>query len=722
MDKQKNGAASGHSAEKETEKAKRMLERRSIGLDEFKAAFGSEHRKVLRNLALDKFAGVSRRQVVKADGENCFFATGELKKVAPNKFILENAQTTANPGLEGLPEQISCNGKMSKGVMDGDQVVIFATKAPYGFEFAPCACLKRVRHECVMRVKQSHDGLRAVMDNRAESWEFPLPAGQALKAGDLYVGRFADRDLLGPYSKHAVVEMIGHEADKGIESKLQEYAHPSLCRWEQWAKGRPAEFELQDTSEREDRSDWKYVTIDGTSTRDFDDAIACAKIPGGWHLSVAIADVDAYVKKGSELDAMAKQQMTTVYLPHKTLPMFPEGLSNGECSLMEGQRRMALCADMEIGNDGEILSCSFKRAVIKSAKRLTYEQAQLIFDKDAQALVGLDAKTAASLADMSACAKALREQGQRNGRFDIGDAELGWKLGADGKIEKLYNTERLWSHKVVEESMLAANKSAAKALRASNLGGFFRNHVGLSAIDQEEFFQTAVDLGLAKEGQDLGRMDMMDVIDRAKRANVFGKMRSELLSRMAPAQYSEENEGHFSLASDEYCHFTSPIRRYPDLVTHRLIKASLDGAADVYKKADLDLKAERANEMSSLSARMENDARKLLLADFAARNKSRAEEVVVDVPQPNGFWANAKFDESYLPCFLPGKSLKLMGFELDRETQTWKCPNGAQVEEGMRFKIKGLDCDMASRKVNYEIDPVPLDSKPEEKAKAGPGI
>lgn len=331
------------------------------------------------------------------------------------------------------------------------------------------------------------------------------------------------------------------------------------------------------------RTDLRYlplVTIDGADARDFDDAIALEAQPGGyWRLWVAIADVSHYVASGSALDAAAWQRGTSVYFPGSCLPMLPEALSNGICSLMPQQDRLALVLQLDCDGQGGLRQTRVHNALICSRARLTYEAVQHCLDNaTSDGAAGLDETVAAMLPQLAVFCDQLRQRRLQRGALDFDLPEADIRLDDNGRVRFVGRRPRLLAHRLVEECMLLANEAVAALLTDDeNTGALYRVHEAPDAqalIDFQQFI-ALYNLGFNLDPLRPDGRELAEVLRQAAATPQAFSIHRLLLRSMRQASYSADNVGHFGLASACYGHFTSPIRRYPDLVQHRLLKRHL---------------------------------------------------------------------------------------------------------------------------------------------------
>ncbi|HEX7038003.1 MAG TPA: ribonuclease R [Pseudomonadales bacterium] len=320
--------------------------------------------------------------------------------------------------------------------------------------------------------------------------------------------------------------------------------------------------------------DVPLVTIDGESARDFDDAVYAERVRGGWRLVVAIADVAHYVTPGSALDATAWERGNSVYLPDRVVPMLPEALSNGLCSLRPHEPRLALVCDMRVTTRGNVSRFEFYEALIRSWQRLTYTRVQEFLDAG---VLDVEPEVLASLRELKRVYDALRRAREARGALDFDTHEAVLELDSEGHVAAIHPVARQDAHRLIEEAMISANVCAARFLESRHRKALYRVHEPPDAEKTEQLRQA-----LAFAGVRLGRGELtpkqvhealLELGDRPDRW-IFEML---ALRSMPQATYSPDNVGHYGLALERYMHFTSPIRRYADLVVHRAIKAALGG-------------------------------------------------------------------------------------------------------------------------------------------------
>jgi len=423
------------------------------------------------------------------------------------------------------------------------------------------------------------DGGRIVpTDKRNKSELLVLPANTAgAEPGELVLADVLPATRLG-LAQARIVERIGHTAEPRAVSLIAIHANGLPTVFPHAAEVEAKRAKVPPPTGRVDLRGVPLVTIDGTDARDFDDAVWAEPDPdpaneGGWHLLVAIADVAYYVRPGSALDRAAFERGNSCYLPDRVVPMLPEALSNDLCSLRPNEERGCLAVHLWIGRDGALIRHRFERALMRSAARLTYEQVQAARDgrPDEETAPLLDTV----IAPLYAAFERLWEARQRRGTLDLDLPERRVLLDDEGKVKAIVPRERLDSHKLIEEFMICANVAAAESLEAKGVPCMYRVH-DQPADDKLEAlreFLEGIGYNLAK-GQVLKPDHFTRILKKAEGTPESQLVSEVILRSQAQAVYAPENLGHFGLALRRYAHFTSPIRRYADLIVHRaLIRA-----------------------------------------------------------------------------------------------------------------------------------------------------
>lgn len=490
---------------------------------------------------------------------------------------------------DGGPDLFLPEKEMAK-VLHGDQVIArrIGTDRRGRPEGKIVEVVMRANHKLVGRVHEEHGVFFVVAEDKRISHDILLaPPEKGKKGPKPKAGQVVMVEILEQPSKHTqpigrIVEVLGHYGDPGmeIEIALRKYDLPFEFPKEALAQARklPDAVRKSDWKGRQDLTALPLVTIDGETARDFDDAVYCERAGKGFRLVVAIADVSHYVPHGSPLDLEARRRGTSVYFPRRVIPMLPEKLSNGLCSLNPEVERLAMVCDMTLSATGDIRRYEFYPAVIRSHARLTYtEVAAALYEKDAAARKRL-APLLPHLENLDALYRVLAKARKKRGAIDFETVETLMLFDEAGKIARIVPYERNDAHRLIEECMLAANVCASEFLERHEHPALYRIHEGPSVEKLEKLRDFLKTFGLSLGGGDAPQAkDYAQLLEKIQDRPDKQLLQTVMLRSLAQAIYSPDNVGHFGLAYESYTHFTSPIRRYPDLLIHRAIKSVLAG-------------------------------------------------------------------------------------------------------------------------------------------------
>ncbi len=379
-----------------------------------------------------------------------------------------------------------------------------------------------------------------------------------------------------------IIQVLGDPEDLEVQTKMviSKYSLPDIFENNSLQQANSLPEKVKPDKARTDLRKIVHFTIDGDDARDFDDAVAIAMTPKGYRLYVSIADVSHYVEPNSPLDNEACRRGTSVYFPTMVVPMLPERLSNNLCSLVPNQDRYAFTVVLDFDNLGKPTSKEFFKSIIKSHYRLTYIQVKdILAGKDAQLKkkYGALEKPLHFMADLS---KKLEHNRLTRGSIGFSLPEANLTIDDQGQIQEITRTKRYLSHKIIEEFMLAANEAVAETLAEQNIEVLYRIHEVPDPVKVADFTTFAKTLGLKlPDGQGTPQWfgNILDLVAETPKEYIVNNL---LLRTMKRARYSPENTGHFGLAATHYTHFTSPIRRYPDLLVHRKLAELLEQRSD----------------------------------------------------------------------------------------------------------------------------------------------
>ncbi|MBM3355415.1 MAG: ribonuclease R, partial [Betaproteobacteria bacterium] len=435
--------------------------------------------------------------------------------------------------------------------------------------------LERSNRRIVGRLHAEHGLLYLAPEDKRFAQHIVVPQAEASKAK---AGQVVTVELVAQPTKRVqpvgrVAEVLGAWDDPGMEVEiaLRKFDLPHAFSSKSLAALRavPDEVGESDLKGRRDLRALHFVTIDGETARDFDDAVCAVREGHGHRLWVAIADVSHYVRDGEALDRDARERSTSVYFPRRVIPMLPEKLSNGICSLNPQADRLAMVCEIAITPRGTIARYQFYAAVFRSHARLTYDE---VWKRLASG------KTPQHLRQLHEVFRVLLAARARRGAIDFESVETKMEFGPDGQIRRIVAVPRNEAHRLIEECMLAANVCAGDFLSRRGHPALYRVHANPAEEKVKSLREFLAELGLVLGGGDKPRPgDYAELLDKMKGRPDFALLQTILLRSLKQAVYSPKNLGHFGLAFDAYVHFTSPIRRYPDLLVHRAIKACLAG-------------------------------------------------------------------------------------------------------------------------------------------------
>ncbi|OED37343.1 ribonuclease R [Chromatiales bacterium (ex Bugula neritina AB1)] len=475
-------------------------------------------------------------------------------------------------------DDIYLGARQMRTVMDGDRIVVHITGSDRRgrLEGAVVEVLERANKTLVGRLEISQGVAVLHPDNKRISREIIISGAGEAEDGQIVLVEIIEQPTYRRPPIATVVEVLGEQMAPGMEIDIAIRSRDIPQEWPQQVLAERTFFgtsvDPDAVAARRDLRSTPLLTIDGEDARDFDDAVFAEPKPYGWRLLVAIADVSHYVSPGSALDDEALNRGTSVYFPQRVIPMLPEVLSNGLCSLNPEVDRLCMVCDMGISHEGEIKRARFYPATMRSHARLTYTQVHAFLQGDSAAADTVGA-LGGSLHDLHDMYTAMREARAGRGAIEFESTETRIVFDDQAKIKQLLPVERNEAHMLIEECMIAANISAARFIGKRKIPGLYRIHEGPGAdklIDVRKFLAQR---SLTLAGGDNPRASdyAQTLKDAAGRADLL-VIQTVLLRSMNQAVYTTRNSGHFGLALQEYAHFTSPIRRYPDLMVHRAIK------------------------------------------------------------------------------------------------------------------------------------------------------
>ena len=564
----------------------------------------------------------------------------------------------------------------------------------------------------VGRLYEEHGIQFVVAENRRISQDILVAPGGA---GGAQTGQVVVLEILQQPSKHAqpigrIVQVLGNYADPGMEIEIalrkHDLPHEFPKDVERQAKAYAPEVQPQDYAGRESVQHLPLVTIDGETARDFDDAVYCEPNGKGYRLVVAIADVSSYVKPGDAMDKEALDRGNSVYFPRRVIPMLPEELSNGLCSLNPNVERLCMVCDMQVSAEGEIGDYRFYPSVMHSQARLTYTQVADMLDNPKGENAQRYAAVLPHIRNLHQLFKVLLQAREKRGAIDFETVETQMIFNDQGKIEKIVPVVRNDAHKLIEECMLAANVCAAGFLEKHKHPVLYRIHEGPTPEKLEAVREFLKEFGLQLGGGDDPQAgDYSKLLKQIKGRPDAGLLQTVMLRSLRQAMYEPENVGHFGLGYEAYAHFTSPIRRYPDLLVHRAIKAVLEGKQykPQQKWAELGLHC-------SMTERRADDATRDVeawLKCFYMRDHLGS---VFDgtISSVTGFGLFVSLDDLYVEGLVHVSELGADYFHFDAAKHMMLGERtGKRYRLGDRVKVKVVRVDMESTKIDFVLEGEP---------------
>ncbi|MBK1718024.1 ribonuclease R [Thiocystis violacea] len=613
--------------------------------------------------------------------------------------------------------------KEMRALFHGDRVVVRVSGLDRRgrLEGAVVEILERNTRTVVGRLYKE-SGVGFVMpDNKRLTHDIIIPSDRIAGAeqGQIVVAEITDQPTKRTQPIGRIAEVLGSHMGPGMETDIAIRTHDLPVAWpaevEEEIAGLRAEVPEEAKVGRFDLRALPLVTIDGADARDFDDAVYCERKPKGWKLLVSIADVSSYVRPGTALDREAQSRGNSVYFPDRVIPMLPEILSNGLCSLNPHVDRLCMTAELYINQEGKVTRTRFFEAVMRSQARLTYDQvAAMVVDGDGD-LCAEFAEVLPHLHELYQLFQVLHAARAERGAIDFDTTETKFEFNDLGRIQAVVPLVRNDAHKLIEECMLAANVAAARHFQRKRIPAVYRIHETPSEeklTDLREFLgQLALKLpgGPKPTAADYAEL-LRQVKDRPDRRLI----QAVLLRSMQQAMYSSDNAGHFGLAFDAYTHFTSPIRRYPDLMVHRIIKHLLAGgtSADLdYSKIDLQQMAEQCSGTERRADEATRDAEDWLKCEFM--QDKLGEKFEGTITSVNSFGIFVELDEIYVDGLVHITALDNDFYHFDPIGHRLHGERtGTVYRLGDRLKIQVAAVNLDDRKIDFVLA--------EPAAKSGP--
>ena len=593
--------------------------------------------------------------------------------------------------------------------------------------------LERANARIVGRLFVEQGVMFIMAEDKRISQDFLVPPDGAKGArhGQVVVAEIIQQPTPNAEPIARVSEILGNYADPGMEIEIALRKHDLPTEFSGESEKQAAKYGskvlAKDLKGRKDLRDLPFVTIDGETAKDFDDAVCCIpltpdpspkgegrkELPSpsgrragdegkgrGWRLWVAIADVSHYVKPGDALDTDSRDRGNSVYFPRRVIPMLPEALSNELCSLKPEVDRLTMVCEMEISTGGVVRHYQFYPAVIHSNARLTYTRVAAVLEGKA-ADPPVDKALFPSLQNLYAVFKALLGARGKRGAIDFDSVETQMIFDDKGKIERIVRVVRNDAHRLIEECMLAANVCASDYLIANSQPTLYRIHEGPTPEKLEALRSMLKDFGLSLGGGDKPHAkDYAALLTRIKDQPYAGLLQTVMLRSLRQAVYSPDNVGHFGLAYEGYAHFTSPIRRYPDLVVHRAIKAVLQGGT--YDAGDWNALGVHCSETERRADDATRDVENWLKCYFMQDHVGDEFEGVVS--GVTGFGLFVTLDELFIDGLVHISDLGADYYQFDQQRHLLRGERtGVRYQLGARVKVRVVRVDIETAKIDFVL-------------------
>jgi len=542
-------------------------------------------------------------------------------------------------------EDVYISSREMASLWDGDRIAVRISETTRGREGWVMNVLKRNTERVVGRLVRER-GIDLVIAETDSRSRILIPRGQKSRAktGDVVQVEILEHPTRHKDAIGRVIRVAGRLDDPGMPTTMAILSHGLPCEWSQeiddHVDALSRHVPANSKRGRKDLRKFPLITIDGADAKDFDDAVYCEREDDSWRLIIAIADVSHYVKSDTDLDKAARARGTSVYFPDQVVPMLPEPLSNGLCSLNPDVDRLCLCCEMKVSKNGVVTESKFYTGIMSSAARFTYEEAAQILD--GQNLESNKQKLKPQICMLNEVYLALAKKRRIRGAIDFDLPETVIFLDERGQVKDVQPVHRLVTHKIIEECMIAANVEAAKYLNKAKIPSLYRVHAGPDSDRMSELV-----LFLQSLGHKLSFSNKIEARDLSQIIKTVSGLEAELiesvvLRAMSRAVYQPRNIGHFGLALPMYAHFTSPIRRYPDLLVHRAIKHLLlhgDAKRFHYSLPEMDALGEHCSRIERRADEAVWEVEERLKCALLKERIGEEFEVIITSIMPFGFFA-----------------------------------------------------------------------------------
>lgn len=628
-----------------------------------------------------------------------------------------NGKNSFIPDNSGNPIFVAERNSMQAMSRDRVKVQILAKRKGCEPEAAVIEILHRAQNTVVGVLEVSKYYAYLIVDSKILANDIFIPQDKLKggKTGEKAVVRITEWPDKAKNPVGEVLDVLGIVGGQHTEMHaiLAEYGLPYTYPEfvEKAAKKISPQITKQDMEAREDFRDTVTFTIDPKDAKDFDDALSVKKLSNGcWEVGVHIADVTHYVKLGSVIDKEAAERATSIYLVDRTIPMLPEVLSNGLCSLRPNEEKLCFSAIFEMNDKAEIKNYRIKRTIINSDRRFTYEEAQEIIETPLPSQEGAEGALQEAVLTLDRLAKALRKKRFHNGAVNFDRVEVKFDIDANGKPVRVYFKEAKDSNKLVEEFMLLANKTVAEAIGQVPKGKkaktfVYRVHDVPNPEKMANFVQFVRRFGYKlKEKGTAGELsksinDLLDTVQGKKEQNLIEIV---AIRSMAKAAYTTANIGHYGLAFPYYTHFTSPIRRYPDMMVHRLLERYLSGGRSVPEQATED-ECKHCSNMEGLAAQAERASIKYKQVEFMSDKLGQVFDGVISGVTEWGLYV--EINENRCEGMVPMRDLKDDYYSFDEKTYSLIGQRNKQrYSLGDPVKIQVVRANLEKKQLDFVLE------------------
>ena len=616
--------------------------------------------------------------------------------------------------LEGQNRDIYIHARNARNALNGDKVEIRITKAGMGgkrSEGKVVSVAERAKTDFVgiLEVSEKYAFVVPNDDKTPVDFFIPLDKLNGAKHGEVVLVKMTSwsADQKSPYGK--IVEVFGNPEDNNVEMRSilanKGFTTGFQRVVEREAEQIPLEISKEEIAKRKDFRDVLTFTIDPADAKDFDDALSFRKLESGnIEVGVHIADVTHYIKPGSALDEEAINRATSVYLVDRVIPMLPERLSNGVCSLRPNEEKLCFAAVFEINNDAKVLNTWIGRTVIYSDKRFTYEDVQ-------ETIEAKDGLYVDEILQLNALAKKLRDNRMNEGSISFDRVEVRFKLDEHGEPDGVYFKEQKDAHKLIEDFMLLANRSVAlyvSKLERKDKTFVYRIHDNPDPDKISAFSQFISRFGY-KVDENRVQSSLNQILGAVKGKPEANVVETLAIRTMAKAVYTTKNIGHYGLGFSHYSHFTSPIRRYPDVMTHRLLWYYLTGEGVKIDPEEIEDLCKHCSQQERSAVEAERESTKYFQA--LTLNDKVGETFAGLISGVTDFGFFVEVEENKCEGLVRLADMKDDHYYFDEKNfQVIGNNNGAIYQLGQKVMIKVRNVNLVKKQIDFEI--IPQDKSP----------